>query len=189
MEAEDPGLFSRTWREEEDAESDFRHWSEVVVEELRERRRRAAMQRRVAESQERERLAQAWAEAQKAKAAHSAETTSTTSAVVSLTAAEKRARDDAAFTQFVKETAPIKVDSVPWPSGPTSNPLHIEASATPEDQRLLIREALRRWHPDKFMQKFADRLEGASHELRQQLIDSATGLAQVLADLLARIRV
>lgn len=97
-----------------------------------------------------------------------------------------RASDEARWQTFEKKLASqqnLKAADIPWPSGPTENPLRIDPGGHPAVVRSQIRSGLLRWHPDKMAQKMIPRLpEG---DVRDITLDRASMITKQLNRLLA----
>lgn len=143
-----------------------------------ERARRAAQARAAsdAEFQKRWRQQRSSAEAAATGRVHARGSRGKTQAK---TYADTRADDDARWRDFENQidkfdgaedaslmSNGIRFRDVPWPSGPSNNPLHIDPSGHPAVLRSQIRAGLLRWHPDKFDQRVGRFLpaEGAERE-------------------------
>jgi hypothetical protein len=72
--------------------------------------------------------------------------------------ADAKKNEDDKWIKFSKSyDTPIQFTDVPWPSGPQDNILNIK-NTSDKDKKIIIRAALLRWHPDKFIQVFGGRL-------------------------------
>ncbi|CAE7713464.1 ANKRD6 [Symbiodinium microadriaticum] len=71
-----------------------------------------------------------------------------------------RGREEAAGQRRKRQrTKPSpKSEDLPWPSGPPENPLHLHPKMPKELLLSALREALRRWHPDKVLAQLAQAL-------------------------------
>jgi hypothetical protein len=81
----------------------------------------------------------------------------------------------------------IRFSDVPWPTVPAGGDLATEAMMLPEAlrgdaeaRRRAVREALRRWHPDKFGQRFGGRLAAAD---RDRILERVKTVSQALTAL------
>jgi hypothetical protein len=84
-------------------------------------------------------------------------------------------------------TTPIRFDNVPWPAPAAGGDLAEEAMMLPpalrndaDARRRAVREALRRWHPDKFGQRFGGRL---APEDRERILERVKAVSQALTAL------
>eukprot|EP00439_Symbiodinium_sp_Y106_P020579 s3727_g2.t1 len=94
--------------------------------------------------------------------------------------ADRRAADEARFEAFRRATAsmpPTLCEELPWPSGPPENPIHLHPKMPKELLLSALREALRRWHPDKVLSQLAKALPPQEKAKAGQ---RATALAQQL---------
>jgi hypothetical protein len=85
------------------------------------------------------------------------------------------------------DDAAIRFDDVPWPAVPPGGDLAEEAMMLPaalrgdaDARRRAVREALRRWHPDKFGQRFGSRLAAAD---RDRILERVKAVSQALTAL------
>lgn len=78
----------------------------------------------------------------------------------------------------------LREGDIPWPSGPPSNPLRVEAKSHPAVLRSQLRAGLLRWHPDKFEQKLGRFLPAAEKE-RTAILGRVKALAQQLTQQMA----
>lgn len=100
-----------------------------------------------------------------------------------------RALDEARWAELEKHVLDKKAESgaelclqqadLPWPSGPTDNPLRVDAKSHAAVLRSQLRAGLLRWHPDKFEQKFGRFLSTDGGE-RAAILDRVKALAQQL---------
>ncbi len=81
----------------------------------------------------------------------------------------------------------IRFDSVPWPAPAAGGDVAEEAMMLPDAlrndadaRRRAVREALRRWHPDKFGQRFGSRLAAAD---RDRILERVKAVSQALTAL------
>ncbi|CAE7242845.1 unnamed protein product [Symbiodinium natans] len=94
--------------------------------------------------------------------------------------ADRRAADEdrlEAFRRRVAAQPPKSCEELPWPSGPPDNPVHLHSKMPKELLLSTLREALRRWHPDKVLAQLAQALPPVEKEKAAQ---RATALAQQL---------
>mmetsp|Transcript_6282 Transcript_6282/g.14437 ORF Transcript_6282/g.14437 Transcript_6282/m.14437 type:complete len:452 (+) Transcript_6282:63-1418(+) len=80
-------------------------------------------------------------------------------APVCLTDGEARAKDSAAWGAFsesqrAESAAEIGLEAVPWPCQGLGNPLPGAEALSRAECRLALRDLQRKWHPDKFSQKY-----------------------------------
>ena len=101
--------------------------------------------------------------------------------------AATREADVAAWTVFIKSPPNVvTVDLIPWPSGPPDNVLCLPRSLPPQEAMLIVREALRRFHPDKLVQKLGKRVpEGAPYEA---VMERVKDVAQQINKLFEEVR-
>ena len=101
--------------------------------------------------------------------------------------AATREADVAAWTVFIKSPPDVvTVDLIPWPSGPPDNVLCLPRSLPPQEAMLIVREALRRFHPDKLVQKLGTRVpEGAPYEA---VMERVKDVAQQINKLFEEVR-
>jgi len=127
-----------------------------------------------------------------------------TSASVMQTAEEQeearlaaRAADEARWRTFEEELKPaadasqpeekkLRSRSIPWPSGPAGNPLHIDPGGHPSVVRSQLRSGLLRWHPDKFAQRFGALLP-SEPAVKDKILDRVKEIAQQLNRLMAEL--
>jgi hypothetical protein len=81
----------------------------------------------------------------------------------------------------------IRFDTVPWPAPAAGGDVAEEAMMLPaalrhdaDARRRAVREALRRWHPDKFGQRFGGRLAAAD---RERILERVKAVSQALTAL------
>jgi hypothetical protein len=98
-----------------------------------------------------------------------------------------RNADERRWEEFRARCAPghtIEFQDIPWPSGPPHNLLHLEldtegkqnpsGTKATADIKATIRSAWLRWHPDKFMQKFATLLDVSDREKIVERLNAIT---------------
>ena len=85
------------------------------------------------------------------------------------------------------DAAGIRFEDVPWPCAPAGGDVAEEAMMLPaalrndaEARRRAVREALRRWHPDKFGQRFGARLAAVD---RDRILERVKAVSQALTAL------
>ena len=95
-----------------------------------------------------------------------------------MSAEEARAKDAKAWTAFLersKDEAQVASEDIPWPSAGDEDPLALKLSlqgAAPLSQgerRVAVRDLQRRWHPDKFAQRFGSKLGDASEGIMARI--------------------
>ncbi len=92
-------------------------------------------------------------------------------------AALRRARDAAAWAAFVAAPpAVITTSNVPFPTGPHDDVLWLGEGASKQTVKEVRRDALLKWHPDKFCQRFGSRLGGA----REAVLARVKAVAQAI---------
>eukprot|EP00929_Paragymnodinium_shiwhaense_P058733 TRINITY_DN29426_c0_g1_i5.p1 TRINITY_DN29426_c0_g1~~TRINITY_DN29426_c0_g1_i5.p1 ORF type:complete len:584 (+),score=160.99 TRINITY_DN29426_c0_g1_i5:93-1754(+) len=95
--------------------------------------------------------------------------------------ARRRAEDEARWKAFEGRLAAAKpgrlrAAEVPWPSGADENPVHV-SDVTPRALALAaVREALRRWHPDKLLARLSKACQtSAAKPIAQPCQNDSTG--------------
>eukprot|EP00933_Yihiella_yeosuensis_P007212 TRINITY_DN112141_c0_g1_i1.p1 TRINITY_DN112141_c0_g1~~TRINITY_DN112141_c0_g1_i1.p1 ORF type:complete len:484 (-),score=140.18 TRINITY_DN112141_c0_g1_i1:424-1875(-) len=71
----------------------------------------------------------------------------------------------------------LKVSDIPWPSGPPANPILLHAGMPKQLALGAIRDALRRWHPDKLMGRCELHLAA---DVKEEVAERAKALSQQL---------
>jgi hypothetical protein len=92
--------------------------------------------------------------------------------------AAQRAEDKNRWEQFISSSGRVTLARIPFPSGPEGNCLWLSLDMDIEDRRKMVREALMRWHPDKFAQKFSARLD---HAERDSILAKVNDIASEIA--------
>lgn len=98
---------------------------------------------------------------------------------VAMDAAAARARDLEAWRSFVQrpaEVGSIDIDDVPFPNLGDDKPLP-GAEDLGLELKLAVRDLQRRWHPDKFLQRFGTSLVPSS---RDSILKRVVAIAQAL---------
>jgi hypothetical protein len=91
--------------------------------------------------------------------------------------AAARATDTAAWNRFALATDDTIADvaDVPWPS--TGEPLPGALSFSAAMLKVAVRDLQRRWHPDKFMQRFGVRL---LPEIKDEILRKVVAVTQLV---------
>ena len=94
---------------------------------------------------------------------------------------DDRAADDDAWAAFAssKSTAEITAADIPWPAAGDADPLPGVLALPLGDRKVRLRLLQRRWHPDKFTQRFGARLGGQGGE-RDAALQRVTAISQAI---------
>ena len=78
-----------------------------------------------------------------------------------------------------KSTAEITAADIPWPAAGDADPLPGALALPLGDRKVRLRLLQRRWHPDKFTQRFGARLGGQGGE-RDAALQRVTAISQAI---------